>query len=280
MISRESPSSFPKLKTETDVAALLDVSWPALRYYLYRMPKGDLYRTFAIRKRGGGPREIHSPCLRLKKIQGTLLRVLEQIYTPKPPVQGFTFDRSIVTNARRHIGARWLLNVDLHDFFPSIHVGRIIGLFQAWPFLADTEAATVLAQICTYQGKLPQGAPTSPIISNMVCFKMDGELLSLAKAHRCVYTRYADDITFSTRLHEIPLEVVESVGPPVVIGQKLLAILEKARFQINPEKVCVQGKTRRMVVTGLKINRFPNVRKSLISQVRAMLHAWEKFGIE
>jgi RNA-directed DNA polymerase len=280
METEQPPPRFPKLKSGAAVAEFLGLSWEALRYCLFRSPKEQRYRVFKIPKRSGGFRDIEAPCDQLKSIQGALLRVLEQIYFPRPPVHGFTFKRSIVTNARRHVGARWLLNVDLKDFFPTIHIGRVIGLFKAWPFLAEGQAATILAQICTHNGRLPQGAPTSPIISNMICFKMDRSLFELAKKHRCVYTRYADDISISTRQTEMPSTIVEQIGPPPVLGSELNRIVTEAKFEINPQKIRLQSRRQRMVVTGLKVNRFPNVRTALISQIRAMLHAWEKHGPE
>jgi Reverse transcriptase (RNA-dependent DNA polymerase). len=212
-------------------------------------------------------------------LQQGLLHRLEEIYVPRVSVHGFTFGRSIVTNARRHVGCRWLLNIDLHDFFPSIHIGRIIGLFRAPPFNCQKEAAITLAQICTLNGRLPQGGPTSPIISNMICFKMDREILEFAKAHRCTYTRYADDITISTRLPELSPAIASRHGVQIIVGNQLSSIMASARFQINTAKVRLQHRSHRLVVTGLKVNRFPNVRRQLISQIRAMLHAWKKFGI-
>jgi RNA-directed DNA polymerase len=232
-MSRSDPqNSFP-LKTGKDVARFLSVSWPALRYCLYRMPAAERYRRFTIAKRGGGSRMIESPCLQTKLLQQALLHRLEEIYVPRVSVHGFTFGRSIVTNARRHVGCRWLLNIDLQDFFPSIHIGRIIGLFKACPFNCENEAAVTLAQICTLNGRLPQGGPTSPILSNMICFKMDREILALAKTHRCIYTRYGDDITISTRLPELSPAIVTGNDGNIIIGNELSSIITSARFQIN-----------------------------------------------
>lgn len=278
--SSENPPGSWSLKTGQDVASFLSVSWPALRYCLYRMPPAERYRAFTISKRGGGIRTIEAPCLQVKLLQRALLYRLEGVYRPRVSVHGFTFGRSIVTNARRHVGCRWLLNVDLQDFFPSIHIGRIVGLFRAWPFNCENEAAVTLAQICAFNGRLPQGGPTSPIISNMICFKMDRELLALAKAHRCTYTRYADDISISTRMPELSPTIVNQNSHEMVLGSELSAILASARFQINATKVRLQHRSHRLVVTGLKVNRFPNVRRQLISQIRAMLHAWKKFGVQ
>src|SRR5439155_9009127 len=279
-MSRSDPqSSFP-LRTGKDVAGFLSTSWAGIRYCLYRMPPAERYRTFTISKRGGGTRLIEAPCLQVKILQDALLRRLEEIYVPRASVHGFTFGRSIVTNARRHVGCTWLLNVDLQDFFPSIHIGRVIGLFKAPPFNCENEAATVLAQICTLNGRLPQGAPTSPIVSNMICFKMDRQILEFARVNRCIYTRYADDISISTRLPELPSTIAAQHGEVLIIGNELSSIITSARFQINASKVRLQHRSHRLVVTGLKVNRFPNVRRQLISQIRAMLHAWKKFSVE
>jgi hypothetical protein len=109
---------------------------------------------------------------------------------------------------------------------------------------------------------------------------MDREILALAKTHRCVYTRYADDITISTRLPELSPAIVGQNGGAITVGDQLGAIITSARFQINNAKLRLQHRSHRLVVTGLKVNRFPNVRRRLISQIRAMLHAWKKFGIQ
>jgi hypothetical protein len=156
----------------------------------------------------------------------------------------------------------------------------VIGLFKAPPFNCGNEAAIVLAQICTLHGRLPQGGPSSPIISNMICFKMDRQILELARAHRCTYTRYADDISISTRLPELSAAIAAQHGVEVIIGEDLSSIITGARFQVNPAKIRLQHRSHRLVVTGLKVNRFPNVRRQLISQIRAMLHAWKKFGLD
>lgn len=114
----------------------------------------------------------------------------------------------------------------------------------------------------------------------MICYKLDRELTQLCKENRCVYTRYADDITFSTRYVSLPVAVARPTEDGVIIGDSVTSIISSASFAINPNKVRLQSRSQRMVVTGLKVNRFPNVSRRLISQVRAMLHAWKKFGIK
>lgn len=238
------------------------------------------YRRFEISKRGGGKRTILAPIPELMDLQRRFAAKLAQCYDPKPCVHGFVVNRSIVSNAMIHSRARVLLNVDLKDFFPSIHIGRVIGLFRSKPFETAKPAAVVLAQLCCYDGKLPQGAPTSPIVANLICRRLDTELSRLAREHQCRYSRYADDLTFSTKRAELPpvLHHLSSEGK-LVVGEALASLILQHKFQINPEKVRVQFKHERQIVTGLKINRFPNVSKKFLSQVRAMLHAWKKFDL-
>ncbi|MFM7372884.1 MAG: reverse transcriptase domain-containing protein, partial [Sphaerospermopsis kisseleviana] len=104
----------------------------------------------------------------------------------------------MVTNAKNHCNKKFVLNLDIKDFFPTITQQRIRGVMMSPPYNLPSQIATTISHICCYEGKLPQGAPTSPIISNIVCAKLDSELRLLAKQNKCFYTRYADDITFST----------------------------------------------------------------------------------
>lgn len=274
-------SKFGHIKTQEDVAQWLGITWESLRYCVYRMPENARYRTFFLPKKGGGMREIQAPCPQLKAIQTKLLDFLGSMYEPRIAAHGYISDRSILSNARMHLGCKVLLNIDLKDFFPSIHLGRVIGLFRSWPLGFGKQAATILAQICTFQRKLPQGAPTSPLISNMICYKLDRELTNLAKIERCIVTRYADDITISSRYYDLPKSIVQSgdLGK-VVLGEKLSEIIAAANFSVNPDKVRMQKRSQRLVVTGLKINKFPNVSKRTLSQIRAMLHAWRKHGLK
>src|SRR5207302_1692057 len=141
---------------------------------------------------------ISAPTSSIKIIQKRLNQVLQAVYKPKAPVHGFARDRGIVSNADRHINKKVILNIDLEDFFPTIHFGRVKGVLKAPPYSLPNEVAQTLGNICCYKRALPQGAPTSPVVSNMVCVSLDSGLRHLAEEHACTYTRYADDITFST----------------------------------------------------------------------------------
>src|SRR5262249_12781804 len=152
------------------------------------------------------------------------------------------------------------------------------GVLKARPYEIGERAATAIAQLCCHKDRLPQGAPTSPIVSNMVCAKLDGELRRLAEAHRCTYTRYADDITVSTSKKQFPSELATPLGEgtKATVGSALRRVVEGNGFEVNLEKVRLQSGFHRQQVTGLVVNRRPNVRRVFISQIRAMLHAWEK----
>lgn len=275
---------FFRLTTKQDVASLLEVNYSRLAYHLYANPSSNRYTPFTLPKKSGGFREISAPNPGLKIIQQKLNCVLQQVFQRKPCVQGFTCDRDILTNARPHCKQRFVFNLDLKNFFPSINFGRVRGLFLNIPYGLNEEVATVLSQICCWENALPQGAPTSPVISNMICAKMDSQLQQLAKENRCFYTRYADDLTFSTNIRSFPraLATIETspTGDELQIGSELNRIIRENGFEINNSKVRLQRSNSRQEVTGLTANLFPNVKRTYTRQIRAMLHAWEKFGLE
>ncbi|MEO8407800.1 MAG: reverse transcriptase family protein, partial [Oxalobacteraceae bacterium] len=160
---------------------VLGMSYEAVQKIIYPKPR---YKTFLIAKRNGSPRIIQEPRRALKDLQLKVLKFLEERSDkPKPCVHGFTRRRSIVTNARKHcsLQTHHLLNIDIKDFFPSIDFFRVRGVLRGKPFECSHTVATVLAHLCTYHNKLPQGAPTSPILANLVCRSMDRDLMDLAR---------------------------------------------------------------------------------------------------
>jgi RNA-directed DNA polymerase len=259
----------------------LDYLYPALVYQLYIIPEDKKYETFEIPKKSGGKRVITSPSPVLKFIQRRLALILNNVYSPKPVVYGYVLGKNIVYNANRHKRKNWVLNIDLEDFFPSINFGRVRGMFIGKPYNLPDSVATVLAQICCFKNQLPQGAPTSPIVSNMICAKMDSELQDLAWNCRCFYTRYADDITFSTTLHEFPIQIAKVYSlVDVEVGKEFEEIIKSNGFIINPNKTRAFSRHQRQEVTGLTVNKFPNVRRKYIMQIRAMLYAWNKYTLQ
>jgi RNA-directed DNA polymerase len=272
---------FATLQTNWDVADILELPAQKLTYYAY---KNRSYATFEIAKRRGGSRTISAPANNLKIIQMNLNRVFRLVYKTRAVVHGFALGKSIVSNAESHTKRRYVLNVDLKDFFGSINFGRVRGMLMAPPYGLGPGAATLMAQLCTFNGSLPQGAPTSPIITNMVCGRLDSELITLALTNRCRYTRYADDITFSAATSSFPeaLARFETIAPNsrTVAGKELEKVIKRNGFEINPEKVRLQLQKERQEVTGLVANRFVNVPRSYVRHLRGLLHAWDKYGAE
>lgn len=247
------------------------------------MPSYSRYRTFRLPKKTGGYRIIYSPNNSLGIIQRKLSQVLYAVYKPKPSVHGFATSRSIITNAKAHVAKQFVLNIDIKNFFDSINFGRVRGLFIGNPYQLDEKVATVLAQICCFDNKLPQGAPTSPIISNLICAKLDSELQRFSQKNGLFYTRYADDITFSSNRKKVPSSLVyydNKEQSKIVLGEEIKSIIEKNGFTINTAKVRLQCKTQRQVVTGLTVNKTVNVNRKYIRNIKATLHAWEKYGLE
>lgn len=230
----ELKQEFLDLETPRQLAELLEVPYSLLVYHIYKVPDDKKYVEFLIPKKSGGYRKISSPSTALKIIQRKLSQVLYSVYTPKAPVHGFTPSRSIVTNAEQHVRKRFVFNIDISDFFGSIHFGRVRGVFMKEPYNRPSEVATVLAQICCFSNKLPQGAPTSPVVSNMVCARLDSQLRLLAKERHCSYTRYADDITFSTRLTRFPSNIayLKPECDEVVVGNVCFQLFKEMDLKL------------------------------------------------
>ena len=276
-------TDFFNLQTRENVAMILGVSDRGLRHLLYATPRDSLYYNFEIQKKNGGTRKITSPVNKLKTLQKRLLRVLSAVYIPKNSAHGFVKTRGICTNSRQHLKRRNVLNIDLEDFFPTINFGRVRGMFMAAPYNRSAEVATVLAQICCYNNELPQGAPTSPIISNMICVRLDSHLTKLSAQHHCRYTRYADDITISSRTNVFPKELAEPVTvdgqTKYKAGKSVKNTIKNNGFKINPGKTRLQKSNERQSVTGLVINKKVNIPREFVRNVRAMLYNWETKGI-
>lgn len=271
---------FYELATARDVADLLEVRYDRLVWHLYGADPEKRYVRFEVPKRSGGVREIRAPGTAIKILQRKLNQVLQSVYEPRDSVHGFVPNRSVRTNAGAHARRRYVLNVDLKEFFPSVNFGRVRGLLMAEPYRRPPEVATVLAQLACHDNQLPQGAPTSPVLANMVCWGMDSALQGLAKRCRATYTRYADDVTFSTNRRDFPAELAVVEGEAVRLGYELAAVIERSGFEPNTKKVRLQTREFRQEVTGLTVNVFPNVQRCYVRQIRAMLHAWRKFGLE
>lgn len=277
----ELKEKFYKLSNLDDLANLLEVDFYDLRKIFYDLRSNRIYyKEFLIKKKNGGERKILAPISNLKFLQHKLLYILSMVYLGRPSVHGFIKGKNIITNAREHAHRKIVFNIDLEDFFPSIHFGRVRGILESRPYNLPRKVSTFMAGFCCYKGILPQGAPTSPIISNIVCSKLDYDLQNLAKEEKATYSRYADDITFSTTKKNFSKNIVESESNLIKIGSKLKDLIIKNGFKINKNKIRILFYTERQEVTGLVVNKFPNVKRSFIKQIRMMLHIWRKYGLE
>jgi RNA-directed DNA polymerase len=174
-------------------------------------------------------------------------------------VTGFVRGQGIVQNASIHVGARFLLNVDIKDFFPSIRTEQVLKIFRKLGFPA--EMSRVLSMLCTYEGSLPQGAPTSPYLANLVFREIDDQIIRMCKHHDLTYSRYADDLTFSS-------------GQPISqnILAKLDTLLRSGGFKLNPKKIRFAKSGQAMYVTGLVVNEKVQPDRRTRRLLRAMFH--------
>jgi RNA-directed DNA polymerase len=272
------------LQTSQDVARLLRVRHAAMIHCLYKAPDSFRYHSFEIPKRTGGMRRISAPRGLLRQMQDSLLPMLQAGYAPHPSAHGFIAARNVVSNARSHTAQRLVLNIDLEDFFPSINFGRVRGLFLKPPFSMGPPAATVLAQICSHRNGLPQGAPTSPVLSNLIAATLDRRLTRLARGNRLHYSRYADDITLSGNQPALAPIIAEhyldAKGKMALRpGEALAREIALSGFTVNQKKVRLQRRGERQVVTGITVNEMVNVERTRVRRIRAMIHAWRKFGL-
>ena len=268
---------FHDIKTRNELAEFLNVPRKHLSYLLYVKGVNNLYTSFDIHKKNGGLRKISAPSKELKALQRKLVEALYKHKLKKPERKNnishaFEIDKGIITNAKIHRNKRLVLNIDLEDFFGSFHFGRVRGYFNKNNhFLLPIEVATVIAQITCYEGKLPQGTPSSPIITNLICEILDHRILKVAKKYKMDYTRYADDLTFSTndkKSQDLQPEFYKEISEELV----------RAGFKINDKKTRLQLRNSRQVVTGLVVNKIINVNRIYYKETRAMAHQLYKEG--
>lgn len=256
-----------------EVAKLINIELRAITYVLYKKGIEESYKSFEIPKKAGGTRVIDSPNKQLKRIQTQLGKKVYDIhknYIDQKRIasnisHGFETGKSIITNARIHKNKKYLLNIDIANFFSSINFGRVQGYFnKSQEFMFSKEVSTIISQLVCYEKKLPQGAPTSPIISNLIFNIVDLRILSLAKKYKLSYTRYADDMSFSTNNKAFRTDHIEFI-------QELKVLLRNSGFDINESKTRLEYYSSRQEVTGLTVNKKINARRKFIKQTRAMV---------
>lgn len=255
-----------------------------LLYYCNPNHTHHRYRSFRIKKKSGGFRQITAPRNQtFMLILQAVNELLKAIYTPSDYANGFVDGKSIVDNASVHKGQRFVFNIDLKDFFPSIVQARVWGRLQVKPFDFPKSIANLIAGLCAMkkieedekgQKKatyvLPQGAPTSPIITNMICDKLDHRLAGLAKRFGVHYSRYADDITFSS-MHNV-------YGEKDKFREELARIITGQGFVINEAKTRLQKLGNRQEVTGIIVSEKLNVSREYVRDIRNILYIWDRYG--
>lgn len=248
---------------------------------LQKYASGNYYKFFSIPKKNGGKRIISAPERELAFIQLCIAVLFNSIYKPNKCVFGFVDKRSIVQNAQQHINKEILFNIDLKDYFSSISYNDIIEKLIRQPYYFSYPAAKFLTDILvveTQDGKrvLPQGAPSSPIVTNMIADHLDVRLSKFAEKHDLTYTRYADDITFS--FSRSKLRGWRSHGLTKGIRDIIFDIIETEGFLINKRKTRISFINQRHEVTGLVVNKKVNVKREYIKRLRTEIHNWERDG--
>lgn len=261
----------------SDVALLLGFQPKPFAWVIYKQP--NKYTSFEIPKSRGGVRKIKAPEDKLKNVQSRLSELLqdciadinEQRSQKEKLSHGFRRGHSIITNAYQHRSKRFVLNVDLTDFFGTINFGRVRGfLITNKHFALNERTATVLAHIVCDDNSLPQGAPTSPVVSNLIAHILDVRLAKLARRYGLHYTRYADDLTFSTNSRTFPTEVAApDENGHWAAGNALEKAIVRAGFALNPKKTRMQLKQSRQDVTGIVVNEKVNIRSEYHREARA-----------
>ena len=229
----------------------------------------DHVNVYEIRTNGGRKvRKIYAPSRQLSWVQNRIRYGLLFKIPVEDCVHGFVQKRGIVSNALTHGSRRcaWVMNIDLKNFFPSINTGRIFGLFKTL-FGFNDAVAGQLSRLTTHDNHLCQGFCTSPDLANFVAWKLDRRLMGLARRMGIVYTRYADDLTFSSIDRKRPR--------PESVLKTVTQIVDEENFTVNPDKVAIMGVGRRQVVTGLVVSEHGvNVPRRTRRLLRAAVHHW------
>ena len=286
-LDRLGRQGLPLMHNPEDVATFLGLSLGQLRWLTFHRRGATLvhYHRFDIPKKTGGRRLISAPKPTLAAAQQKILATILKPLSPEPEAHGFVTGHSIVSNASPHVGKQVVINMDLADFFPSITFRRVRGLFAKLGYSGSV--ATVLALLCTepprlateHDGKLyhvalgervlPQGACTSPAVTNLICRRLDRRLAGLANKHGFSYTRYADDLTFSGALPRAAGRLLRSVR----------AIVVDEGLEENAAKTRVMRRNRRQEVTGVAVNDKLSISRRERRELRAILHNAAKNGL-
>ena len=276
------------IKSAKDLANKMGVPLKELRFLTYTQKLSPTinYVHFKMVKKTGGFREISAPKPRLKRLQYWILENILNKVAVCDEAHGFVSNRSIVTNATPHIGKAVVINCDLENFFPTLDYPRVKGLFKSLGYSA--EVATILAILTTeaetkevvldgeklylYTGKryLPQGSPASPMITNLICRKLDKRMKSVAHMFGFTYTRYADDMTFSSLEYTYIHNMMNFIR----------TVTYEEGFVLHPKKTKIIRKGSRQEVTGIVVNEKLSINRKELKKFRALLYQIEQSGLE
>jgi retron-type reverse transcriptase len=245
------------INTLDQLASELAVSEFELLRFVYR--SGEFYRRFKRRKSNGDTRVIHAPDEPLKNLHRAIIkRFLAPIPLPDA-CTGFRPGKSILSNTIPHCGRRFVFNIDIEDFFASISSERVLGLYLRLGFAFPV--ACVLTELTTFMGSLPQGAPSSPYLANLIAHSLDMEMTEYCKNRGWTYTRYCDDITISG-------DTTFTLGDMKMVTE----ILDSEGFQLNMKKTRFLRRNSAQMVSGLVVNKRPNLPREKRRNIRAMFH--------
>jgi RNA-directed DNA polymerase len=244
-----------------ELAELLRIDVRQLAVLAFRPER--FYRRYRIPKQRGGWRVIHSPNKDLKAVQAWILRNILDKLSTSPHATAYVKGRGLLDNVRPHMSNRYFLSVDIRNFFPSVASLRVRRLFETVGY--SKKAANKLGRLCSYFSGLPQGAVTSPALSNLICLRLDRRLAGLASRRNVVFTRYADDVTFSTNNRNALPRLLPSV----------YRILRDEGFEPHQGKTRIMGPRTRCAITGLVKNSADpafGVGRKKKTAMRAVMH--------
>lgn len=255
---------FEQLENIDDIAGVLGCQ-PSFIQFVLDFPATFYQQLRVPRRRRSDPRIVYEVNDKLKNLhKNILVSIAAKVIFPEY-VQGFVSKRSIVTNASLHLSRKYVLNLDIKNFFESIKIEKVFCVFESLG--CNHEVASILARLCTLNECLVQGANTSPILANLVCVELDKELVEIGLEYNCSYSRYADDITFS--------------GEKIPKKKVIARCLEKYEFQLNPEKWKCQSRGKTQYVTGLTVfdGTMPRLPKKVKRHLRQELYYANKYGL-
>jgi retron-type reverse transcriptase len=249
------------LRDGSELAYFLGIS-PRLVWHMVLNPQ-QYYRSFEIKQKNGKVRTITAPRVFLKTVQHYILDCVLSATPVSNSVHGFRKGKNCGSGAKVHVGRSYVWNIDIKDFFPSIDRRTVENAFRGIGY--NERAASLLSGLCCLDGRLPQGAPTSPALSNIIFSPIDQTLIDLCQRASVAYTRYADDLTFSaTSLIQDSLQ------------RDVLEIIKQAGFDINPKKTRLMGTKCRREVTGLTVNEQVSIPRHRRRRMRALFHEARK----